>query len=469
MITLKWKRSNMMPLYLKKNAFRIIFIFLCCGYLFFQISIWSQQASAEVIQAEQGSEMNKSVAPSTLSPHKSSSVSAHAAKIDHKRNVPIRNDAFITFSRPAAVPYVTASAIQKSRKSGVDFLIKHQNRDGSWGAPLNTKKLNVYAPGSSHDGFRAGCTSLCVITLIEHESEFPEVIPALERGEKWILEHLHRVRRSETDALYNVWAHAYGIEALIKMYQRFPEDASRRKKITDLISNQIKRLERSECLGGGWSYYDFDYRTAQPGSKSLSFVTGTVLVALSGAKEIGVEVPQKMIHRSLDSLLRQRRPDGTYLYGEHLRVVRAEIDRPAGCIGRAQSCNLALFLWGNPSITQDVFLNWLDHLIARNGWLDIGRKRPVPHESWFAIAGYFYYYAHYYAVRCVEKLDNPKDQLRLANHLADLMLGLQEKDGSWWDFPLYDYHPYYGTAMALSTLAHVKQIRDQHEKNSSSK
>ena len=29
---------------------------------------------------------------------------------------------------------------------------------------------------------------------------------------------------------------------------------------------------------------------------------------------------------------------------------------------------------------------------------------------------------------------------------------LQEKDGSWWDFPFYDYHQQYGTAMALMTL-----------------
>ena len=31
-------------------------------------------------------------------------------------------------------------------------------------------------------------------------------------------------------------------------------------------------------------------------------------------------------------------------------------------------------------------------------------------------------------------------------------MGLQEKDGSWWDFPLYDYHQQYGTAMAIMSL-----------------
>ena len=36
--------------------------------------------------------------------------------------------------------------------------------------------------------------------------------------------------------------------------------------------------------------------------------------------------------------------------------------------------------------------------------------------------------------------------------LADLMLDRQEKDGSWWDYPLYDYHQPYGTGYALMTL-----------------
>jgi hypothetical protein len=35
---------------------------------------------------------------------------------------------------------------------------------------------------------------------------------------------------------------------------------------------------------------------------------------------------------------------------------------------------------------------------------------------------------------------------------ARVLLPLQEKDGSWWDFPLYDYHQQYGTAFAVMAL-----------------
>ena len=94
---------------------------------------------------------------------------------------------------------------------------------------------------------------------------------------------------------------------------------------------------------------------------------------------------------------------------------------------------------------------WLDRLITRNGWLDMGRKRPVPHESHFAVAGYFYYFGHYYAARTIPVLPEA-DRDFYRNHLALILLKLQEKDGSWWDYPLYNYHQQYGTAFALMSL-----------------
>ena len=48
-------------------------------------------------------------------------------------------------------------------------------------------------------------------------------------------------------------------------------------------------------------------------------------------------------------------------------------------------------------VTDAVLTAWLDRLFARNLWLDIGRKRPIPHESWYQISGYFYLYGHAYA------------------------------------------------------------------------
>ncbi|MDA0725119.1 MAG: hypothetical protein O3B25_12745, partial [Verrucomicrobia bacterium] len=82
--------------------------------------------------------------------------------------------------------------------------------------------------------------------------------------------------------------------------------------------------------------------------------------------------------------------------------------------------------------------------------------RPVPHESWFQVAGYFFYYGHYYAAFCIKTLPEA-DQPLYQNHLAAILLPLQEKDGSWWDYPFYDYHQQYGTAMALMSLKRCRR------------
>jgi hypothetical protein len=127
------------------------------------------------------------------------------------------------------------------------------------------------------------------------------------------------------------------------------------------------------------------------------------------------------------------------------------INRPGGSLGRSQACNLCLRLWGDERITDQVLIDWLDRLVARNLWLDIGRKRPVPHESYFSVAAYFFYYGHYYAAECVRQIPSEL-RPKYRGYLANILLRLQEKDGSWWDFPFYDYHQPYGTAFALMTL-----------------
>ena len=144
------------------------------------------------------------------------------------------------------------------------------------------------------------------------------------------------------------------------------------------------------------------------------------------------------------------------MYGEYLKMRPLYgINRPGGSLGRSQACNIALRYWGDKTVTDEVLVTWLDRLRDRNGWLSIGRKRPVPHESWFAVAGYFFYYGHYYASLCVEDLP-PEKSTSLKNDLAHIILELQEKDGDWWDFPLYNYHRQYGTAFSIMTLSRCR-------------
>ena len=340
---------------------------------------------------------------------------------------------------------------------GIYFLLGNQNEDGSWGTPRNTKGLNIYAPTfHSHYAFRLAVTSLCTSAIIEAGGNTPQTRSALKDSEAYLLEHLPKLRRATADAMYNVWAHGYGLQALVRLRARAKAatnpDVPKIKRIESVIQTQFERLNRYESVDGGWGYYDFRIGTQKPASSSISFVNGTVLVAFHEAKAAGIEPPPHLVKRALAALKRQHLPDGSFLYGEYLKnSPRRGINRPAGSLGRTQVGNLAMRLWGDKRITDKVIVDWLDRLFARNDWLGIGRKRPVPHEAWFQIAGYFYYYGHYYAGMLMDHVPE-KERPRLQDHLAATIMKLQEKDGDWWDYPLYDYHRQYGTAMAVMTL-----------------
>lgn len=360
--------------------------------------------------------------------------------------------------RPQPITPPTQQQIQDSIDKGVAFLVAKQNPNGSWGSALRTKDLNIYAPvPGAHQAFRAAVTAMCISALIETGASSDDAKKSLERGEAWLLENLPEVRRADPTAIYNVWTHGYGIQALVRMHDRLPDDEQRRKRIIELIQQQIEMLEKYESVNGGWGYYDFKVGAKKPSSSSTSFTNAAILVALHEATKLGVHAPSDMVNKAVKSTQAQRKPDHSYLYGDYLKnYPMAGINRPAGSLGRTQSCSAALRMWGDEKVTDKVLNVWLDRLWARNEWLGIGRKRPVPHEAWFQVAGYFYYFGHYYAARCIELLPE-EDRPRHQQYLAHTIIPLQEKDGSWWDFPFYDYHQPYGTAFALMTLQRCKK------------
>ena len=354
---------------------------------------------------------------------------------------------------PPRVPDETAAAIGR----GVEYLLQDQNPDGSWGSAEKTKGLNIYAPvPGAHHAFRTAVTALCVSALIETRADSSAVREAIERGEQWLFANLERLRRATPDTLYNVWGHGYAVGALVRMYDRLPDDQQRRSRIRELIANQFERLERYESVDGGWGYYDFRAGAKKPATDSTSFVNAAVLVCMDEARHIGAGPPEKLAQRAVAATRRQMKPDFTYLYGEYMKWRPMHpINQPGGSLGRSQACNVALRLFGEEKITDQVIESWLDRLFARNGWLDMGRKRPIPHESHYAVAGYFYYFGHYYAARAIDLL--PAE--RRAPHqdqLAHVLMARQEKDGSWWDYPLYNYHQQYGTAFAIMSLVRCR-------------
>lgn len=354
---------------------------------------------------------------------------------------------------------VTPAAVEASLARGVDFLIETQNKNGSWGGPTRTKKLNIYAPiPGAHHAFRAGASGLALAGLIDSGDKRPETLAAISKGAAWMEVHLPKLRRADQTTTYNVWGHAYGLRAITGLYRLATTDTEKSKWRT-IAQGQFDLLYRYEDLNGGWGYLDvFDGFTSQkPSGITTSFTTATVLLAMHEAsKEMDLKVDEKVLKTSIASIVRQRTPDFSYVYSHGHRVApRRPINRPAGSLARSQACNAALRAFGDEAVTNEVIETWADRFIEREGFLSIGRKRPVPHETHFKISGYFYYYGIYYFAESVEFL--PADrQAYHAGKLAAVLLHRQEKDGSWWDYPLYDYHQPYGTGYSLSALAWCK-------------
>ena len=355
-------------------------------------------------------------------------------------------------------PEATPERIDAAIQAGVAFLIEDQNANGSWGGATQTKGLNIYAPApGSHHAFRAGATGLALSGLIDARDPSHEAAASIARAAEWVVEELPKLRRAETGVLYNNWGHAYGLRAITRLDRNDPD---RRDTWKQLAAQQFDYIHRFAEVNGGWGYYDFsDLKTQRPSGMPTSFTTATVMLAMAEARDaFDIDPDPRVIAGAARSIKLQRTPDFSYTYSfPHRWRPRGHINRPAGSLARSQVCNAALRVFGDEAITDEVITTWADRFLAREGWLSIARKRPRPHDIHFQISGYFYYYGIFYFTESVSLLP-PGQQPAYAKALAAILLERQERDGSWWDYPLYAYHKPYGTGYALLALTWCRDV-----------
>ncbi|MGJ8696026.1 MAG: hypothetical protein ACSHYF_06895 [Verrucomicrobiaceae bacterium] len=360
---------------------------------------------------------------------------------------------------PKVAP-ITGEELTASITKGVDYLVQKQNKDGSFGGPTRTKGLNIYAPvPEAHLAFKAGSSALALAGLIDSNDRRPEVLAAIDQAEAWFLTELPKLRAVDPTTTYNIWGHAYGLRAISALHTYRKDDPAKQSRLTELAALQIKSLLKIEDINGGWGYLDLDdFHTAHFSGLPTAFTTATALLGMKEAEEtMGTALPQIQVKRALNSIEKQRTPDWSFVYSlSHRYRPRYAINRPAGSLGRSQVCMAAMRKFGDQRVTDELLKHWLHRLCLREGWFDIARKRPVPHETHFAISGYFYYYGFYYATECLQMLP-AAEQKPFIPHLAEHLISKQERDGSWWDYPLYDYHQPYGTGYALTTLSRLRE------------
>lgn len=377
-----------------------------------------------------------------------------ARPIPAQASAPEGASASSAFPAPAAA----AATLERALEEGVAWLLAHQNADGSFGSHHSPRPIEVLAsvPGSQ-EAFRVATTALCVMALRDAGGDHPAVAEAARRALDYLLEDCAVKRQSGLEH-YNVWAFGYALECFAEELSlelcRSPADPARTAALRAACERLIAKLARYQTLDGGWGYLSTTpVPTLQPSDTSMSFTTATILVGVERVRALGIAVPESLRRRAAEEIRRARLPDGAFLYGDYLQYhPRLGINERSGSACRAPVCLYALELAGGTVAPSEVERALDDLLVRFPDYQKAGVRRPIPHESWFQISGYFYLYGHAYAARVLERLP-PARRARAAELLVQAVMYCRDPDGSFWDYPLYSYHKAYGTAFALSTLA----------------
>lgn len=358
---------------------------------------------------------------------------------------------------PSAVAGQSSPAADDVRTAitrGIDFLLRDQNSDGSWGGPqdsITTWSGEVWASAETFRAWQVATTGLCVAALLE-AGKSDESGLAADRAVKYLVDNANVKRANEWDTM-NSWAYIYGLQGLAVAYghPRYAQSPLR-SEIADTVPKYLHDLSRFQSINGGWGYLEFDLpRTRRP-QWATSFMTAAAVVAMEFAKRQGFDVDQEVVDRAVRIVNRCRLPNGAYTYRvRDVPNLHSEyIDQVKGSLSRIQVCQSALMLAGQEIPLEDRRFG-LAHFFQDHKFLEIAMHRPVPHEAFYYNSGYFYMFGHYYAALVIERMP-PEERSLYWPKLQREILKVQQKDGSIWDYDMHRYDRPYGVAFGLMGL-----------------
>ena len=401
--------------------------------------------------------------------------------------------AAIVAQAPASPP---APSIDEAVRRGVEIILSLQ--EGEEGGPKNRWPYEgVYRVDRQIPiGYEVGGTAICATALLRAPgfADDPARVEAVARATDFICASIDHPLMSidNYDAGYDVrgWGYTYGLAFLLELKATQPgtqpppapeiaakdgsappqdsgpsapaatknappQDAAPRTQDSGpatlasardrAIAFFLDGIHRTEIPGvGGWNY------ARPPGranaAPSSPFMTAPTLLALFEAKRQGYTVDEAVVARALDTLEAARTPAGGIVYagkaGENRR------DAVPGATGRMLSAETALFLAGRGSAAN--IRGSLDAFITHWDWLEQRRAKTGTHVGPYAIAPYYFYFAHYHAAMAIELLPEG-ERAEYRRRVHELVFRTRAEVGSWND-RVFPRSANYGTAMSTMAL-----------------
>ena len=307
-----------------------------------------------------------------------------------------------------ALPPLVDEKIEQAIARGRDFLVRTQNRDGSW-------------RGSGGYGvYPTAMTALAGMALLGSGST-----PT--RGAHWrpvrkAVDYL--VGAAQPDGLItalveegrSMYGHGFATMFLAQVYG-MEEDRERQERLHRLLTKAVELIARAQSSYGGW-YYTPD-SNADEGS-----VTVTQMQALRACRSAGIAVPAKTVQSAVDYIKNSANPDGGIRYAAR----QGGPSRPA-----ITAAAVAVLYWAgryDDPMAERALRFALDALPVSGGG-----------------DGHHYYAQLYLAQACYQK--GGETWTGYFSKMAPWLLGQQRSDGSWEGDGVGTT---YGTAIALTIL-----------------
>ncbi|MDX2131131.1 MAG: hypothetical protein SFY69_03650 [Planctomycetota bacterium] len=357
-------------------------------------------------------------------------------------------------AQPAAQPGAAAApadlsdeGVRAALEKGADLLVAMREREGEW--PYE----GVYrVRGEIPIGYRVGGTAIVAQAL----ALAPGYQASAARQDA-VARALAFMCAARSEALmspdeyaggYDVraWGYIEAIACLATLRQRELIPAAHAGACDESLAWYVRALVAMEIpQAGGWNYARGPREEA---SAPSPFMTARALQALFAARAAGQEIDAGVVDRALRVLEKARGGTGSVVYSGDADRRARRADATPGAVGRMTSAECTLLLAGRGRVRDvrgavDAFLtHWL--------WLEDRRAKPGTHQGPYAVAPYYFMFAHFYAAQCVERLP-AEERVEYRRRVRERLFAVRDEDGAWND-RVFERSRAYGTAMAMLAL-----------------